>query len=327
MSLSNFPTGPDGKPSYGALIEALDKVNALANITADQFSPITINWNGTGFVVSDNRIPGRWIVIESGTNPYAWTALVDDGLGLLGDDTDTGASGTTTIIPAYELNGKADVAANTVAWAWPSIDGLSMIFDVRGQYFQTIRENGVDQTQRQYLNIIDTDAGATLVADDAGSTETELNLMLYALLSGRAGGQLLKGGTAANEDLTLQSTAHATRGTVIVSDWLDVQARLDLSGDISPSALASDTDDWNPTGLSTAAVIRMSASAAINLTGLQGGADGRLVLLWNIGTETITLQHDQTSTAGNRFYLPNNIEYPIAKNNGAFAQYDATSSL
>lgn len=36
----------------------------------------------------------------------------------------------------------------------------------------------------------------------------------YALLAGRAGGQTLIGGTAASEDLTLQSTSHATRGSV-----------------------------------------------------------------------------------------------------------------
>ena len=36
----------------------------------------------------------------------------------------------------------------------------------------------------------------------------------YALLAGRGGGQTLIGGTVAGEDLTLQSTAHATKGSV-----------------------------------------------------------------------------------------------------------------
>lgn len=130
MSLSNFPTGPDSKPSYTALIEALEKVNALSNLTGEQFSPITINWNGIGFVVQDNTIPGRWIKITSGTQPYAWTAQVDDGSGTLSDDSDTGSSGTTTAIPAYEINGKANVVANSIVWAWPAIDGLSMLFDL-----------------------------------------------------------------------------------------------------------------------------------------------------------------------------------------------------
>lgn len=43
----------------------------------------------------------------------------------------------------------------------------------------------------------------------------------YALLAGRSGGQLFNGGLAASEHLTLQSTAHATRGYIRAQD--DVQ--------------------------------------------------------------------------------------------------------
>jgi hypothetical protein len=42
---------------------------------------------------------------------------------------------------------------------------------------------------------------------------------------------------------------------------------LNLSGDITPTALAANTNDWAPTGLATASVIRMAASAAHNLIG------------------------------------------------------------
>lgn len=40
----------------------------------------------------------------------------------------------------------------------------------------------------------------------------------YARLDGRATGQVLSGGTAAGEDLSLQSTAHATKGAIIIDD-------------------------------------------------------------------------------------------------------------
>lgn len=43
-----------------------------------------------------------------------------------------------------------------------------------------------------------------------------INQALYALLGGRAGGQVLQGGVAANEDLTLEGTAHATKTTSYV---------------------------------------------------------------------------------------------------------------
>lgn len=42
----------------------------------------------------------------------------------------------------------------------------------------------------------------------------------YALLAGRTGGQTLIGGAAASNNLTLQSTSNATRGSVIVPDAL-----------------------------------------------------------------------------------------------------------
>ncbi|WP_415062166.1 tail fiber domain-containing protein [Bdellovibrio sp.] len=39
----------------------------------------------------------------------------------------------------------------------------------------------------------------------------------YARLAGRAGGQTLNGGTAASENLTLESTSHATKGSIILN--------------------------------------------------------------------------------------------------------------
>lgn len=44
----------------------------------------------------------------------------------------------------------------------------------------------------------------------------------YALLAGRAGGQTLIGGTAASQNLTLQSTSNATRGYVLSPDPLGI---------------------------------------------------------------------------------------------------------
>jgi len=64
-----------------------------------------------------------------------------------------------------------------------------------------------------------------LTTGDAGHTQ-------FALLAGRAGGQSLSGGTAASENLTLDSTAHATKGNIIVGSVLRPSAdgTLDLGG-------------------------------------------------------------------------------------------------
>jgi hypothetical protein len=52
---------------------------------------------------------------------------------------------------------------------------------------------------------------------------------IYALLAGRAGGQTLIGGTAASENLTLQSTANATRGYITIPDPLTIGSNPDFS--------------------------------------------------------------------------------------------------
>lgn len=59
----------------------------------------------------------------------------------------------------------------------------------------------------------------------------------YTLLAGRSGGQTVIGGTAASENLTLQSTAHATRGKILLganSAYDEVNKRLGL-GTQSPA--------------------------------------------------------------------------------------------
>lgn len=103
---------------------------------------------------------------------------------------------------------------------------------------------------------------------------------------------------------------------------------VDTNSIISPTALAGNTDDWNPTGLDTAAVIRVSSSAgAVNLTGITATAGNSMVLLCNVDTtDTITLVHDATSTAANRFLCPNNANLALRPRGSVWIFYDSVSS-
>ena len=72
-----------------------------------------------------------------------------------------------------------------------------------------------------------THSGLTgLTTGDAGHTQ-------FALLAGRAGGQSLIGGTAASEDLVLESTANASKGFIKFKD------------DIAPNATAAYSGGWS----------------------------------------------------------------------------------
>jgi hypothetical protein len=105
----------------------------------------------------------------------------------------------------------------------------------------------------------------------------------------------------------------------------DIPQNIAFSGDISPSSIGANQNDYNPTGLSTASTLRLTASAAYNITGLAGGADGRLILIHNIGSNTITLKDESASSAAaNRFAL--NGDVVLNPDTSCILQYDSTSS-
>jgi hypothetical protein len=58
-----------------------------------------------------------------------------------------------------------------------------------------------------------TEPDGTLVTESP-TGEANIAMTQYAKLAGRSGGQTLIGGTASGNDLTLQSTSHATRGDI-----------------------------------------------------------------------------------------------------------------
>jgi hypothetical protein len=117
---------------------------------------------------------------------------------------------------------------------------------------------------------------------------------------------------------------------VSTSTWEveSVAAEFALLGDISPSQITSDQNNYNPTGLSTASTLRLTSDADWSITGLQGGADGRILILHNCNSDvlqTITLTNDDSaSSAANRFELFTDLV--LAGGQSVMLRYDATSS-
>jgi hypothetical protein len=100
-----------------------------------------------------------------------------------------------------------------------------------------------------------------------------------------------------------------------------------LTADITPTAISASVNDYNPTGLSTADIIRVEATDEnYSITGLQGGADGRIVIFHNIGTDfSITFPKESaSSSAVNRFDFTFNIK--LQPKHSLAIQYDATAS-
>lgn len=120
------------------------------------------------------------------------------------------------------------------------------------------------------------------------------------------------------------SGANTHSGANTFSGRLDAAADFRVSGDITPSQITADQDDYSPTGLSTASVLRLDSDATRAITGLAGGADGRIVTLMNIGSFIIRLPgNSSSSSAANRW----SSTYGLSPGQALTFWYDSTSSL
>jgi hypothetical protein len=97
---------------------------------------------------------------------------------------------------------------------------------------------------------------------------------------------------------------------------------------ISPAALSSNTNNFSPAGYSTASVIRVSASTAVAITGLNDAVQANVrPVLMNVGSFTITLSHQSaSSTTTNRFVCPGSVDYTIDPGETVELVRDTTSN-
>lgn len=108
----------------------------------------------------------------------------------------------------------------------------------------------------------------------------------------------------------------ASDNIVTIDDSLDVTGNFCLTGILTPPALASDVDDYDPTVQSESPILRLEASGADRTVnglvppGLVGGNDdGCFKVIKNIGASNNIIIADEagTSAAANRFALPADI--------------------
>lgn len=94
---------------------------------------------------------------------------------------------------------------------------------------------------------------------------------------------------------------------------------------VTPSA---NQNDYNPTGLDRADILRVNASASIKLTGLATGVDARRVTIVNVATDFLLwLENENTSSiAANRFDLPRGFPAFLMPDDAITLLYDGTSS-
>jgi hypothetical protein len=101
-----------------------------------------------------------------------------------------------------------------------------------------------------------------------------------------------------------------------------------LSGDLTPAQITANQNDYNPAGLANATVLRLNLDATRRITGIAGGADGRVLIILNVSAavdaDLIMTYEDTASVAANR--IANDTDTVLEPLSAAILIYDDTSS-
>lgn len=145
-----------------------------------------------------------------------------------------------------------------------------------------------------------------------------------------SGDVLIGDGTGASEWSPLSAFLDHDHSEATYGISLSPTGGLNLNSIITPSALAANTNDWNPNGGDDAFLWRISASGASrNLTGIAAPAvDGATHMLTVIGTSTdIVLIHNSSSSSGaNRIFTATTLDMRLTLGDRVLIVYDATEA-
>lgn len=157
--------------------------------------------------------------------------------------TNSGTSGELRILepsgPSYTGFKAGAMIADliyTMPTAFPTVSGQVLSGTTAGVLSWVAASSGATITVKEDGSTVDAavttldflESDGTLVTSSPAG-EANINMMLYAKLAGRAGGQTYIGGLASGEDLILQSTADSTRGTVDVERQLRIHTATGVS--------------------------------------------------------------------------------------------------
>lgn len=147
-----------------------------------------------------------------------------------------------------------------------------------------------------------------------------------ALTNGDTGGVSI-GALSASGSVRFYAGGTTLRAQITSTGLLEHNSAFGLSGINTPAQIAANTNDYAPTDFATGFFFRIASDAARDLTGLAGGAQGRVVVLSNQGAFTITIQHDSASSlAANRIRCPGAAAFSLTTMMSVFLYYDSTAA-
>lgn len=194
---------------------------------------------------------------------------------------------------------------------------------------------GVDGMIVTFINISNSDPKTLGFANESGSSTAANRFTLPDATTWVVGSES-GAATFRYDGTTSRWTLMQTINRALVANSINIAAGTTLNGffvdnaTTSPTALSGSTNNYAPANFSTTFAIRQDVSSAATLTGLTAGVDGRMIILTNITTtaaNTLTLTNeDGSSTAANRFTLPNAVSWSIPAGGSLILRYDGTSA-
>lgn len=188
-----------------------------------------------------------------------------------------------------------------------------------------------------YVYTAGTTTLATVYQDASLSTAHANPIILSA--AGRPPANIYMG--SATLKFVLKTSADATiwtadnvaatglQGVVQVGSTLTIAGVARETSVISPTQLTANQNNWNPTGLSSARIIRISSDAARTITGIVAQPAGTLLTIYNTGSQNIILAHADTvnSSAANVIICPGAVSLTLNGGDSATIWYDSVNAL
>ncbi|MCK1543438.1 hypothetical protein IVB12_16090 [Bradyrhizobium sp. 179] len=232
---------------------------------------------------------------------YELAAAPTDNLAATLDRTYTGATATNSPGGAWVIM-RSSVARDSVRTATKQLTDISSIW-------------------RQVMSLTQSDQLAkfskALTTDRAGMVLQKALVDLFQV------------GTFQDDDFSIRylvaSTWTKAFGVNPTTGAASIYSQLLLGTTVTPLPITGLANDYAPAGIDKATVLRVSTNNPQTMTGLTGGANGRVLVMMNVGANDLTLEDEGgPSAAANRFRLMSNMTLPA--NGSILLVYDGTIS-
>ncbi len=211
-------------------------------------------------------------------------------------------AGSKQLMPTAQLTGDGATVNDLALW-----DGAKWVPD--HTIYSTV--TGAAALYETIIHAAATYAPIATTETSAHAAATYATITNLALKAPIASPTFTGTATAADLAVTGSTTVAQLKGTVL-----------------SPAQIVADQNNYNPTSLATATILQLSSDALRTVTGLQGGAAGRALVVRNNGSFPIKFPFNSgSSSAGNQFITPDSTDYILAAADGMVLIYDGGTSF